>query len=222
MLLAVDTSTRRIGLALYDGTQVLGEMTWKTFNYHTVELAPALKNLFKCCGVTANDLEVLAVALGPGSFTSLRIGLSVVKGMALGLHISVIGIQTLDILAYSQPLREMPMAAVLRAGRGRLAVGWYRPVSGEWQAMGDVKVMTIEELKDQITETTLVCGELSAEERNKLRRKSKLVVLASPAKSLRRPSHLAELAWRRWEKEMVDEANSLSPIYLHIVGAIPA
>ncbi len=121
MLLAVDTSTRWIGLALYDGSQVLAEDVWQSQNHHTVELAPAVASLLRRTESGAAGLSALAVALGPGSFTSLRIGLGLVKGMALALHLPLIGVPTLDILAASQPVQDWPLATVLQAGRGRIA-----------------------------------------------------------------------------------------------------
>ena len=79
MLLAIDTSTAQVGMALYDVTQVLGEMTWSTRQHHTTELAPALSGLLNRSAVSMDMLSALAVAIGPGSFTSLRVGLSLVK-----------------------------------------------------------------------------------------------------------------------------------------------
>ena len=117
MLLAVDTSTRWIGIALYAENQVLGEMLWQTNTHHSVELAPAVANLLKRCEVSPDQLKVLAVALGPGSFTSLRIGLALVKGMALGLHVPVIGVPSFDILAAAQPLMENVSLVTLAPGR---------------------------------------------------------------------------------------------------------
>ena len=150
MLLAVDTSTQWSGLALYDGAQVLGEMGWRTHNHHTVELAPAVERLFKQCGAAFSELDCLGVALGPGSFTSLRIGLALVKGMALTLRIPVVGIPTLDVLAAAQPAQDLPLAAVLQAGRGRLALVWYKAVKGRWQAQGEPQVTNAEELVESI------------------------------------------------------------------------
>jgi tRNA threonylcarbamoyladenosine biosynthesis protein TsaB len=222
MLLAVDTSTQTVGLALFDGTQIVGEMIWTTHSHHTVELAPALDNLFRRCNVTMSALQALGVALGPGSFTSLRIGLAMVKGFALALKLPVVGIPTLDFLAAAQPVQECPLAALLQAGRGRLAVGWYAAGEGAWQSQGEAKVYSLEELSRQIQKPTLVCGELTAVERQVLGRKRKNVILASPAQSLRRPSYLAELAWQRWQDGQVAEVISLAPIYLHVAEAIPA
>jgi tRNA threonylcarbamoyladenosine biosynthesis protein TsaB len=221
MLLAVDTSTQWMGLALFDGAQVTGEVMWQTQNHHTIELAPAIEDLFRRCGVAPAALQAIGVALGPGSFTSLRVGLALVKGLALALDLAVVGVPTLDILAASQPVSDLTMAAVLQAGRGRLAVGWYAPVMKTWQRQGEAKVYTLENLSKEIHKPTLVCGELNAAERQVLARKRKNVILASPAQSMRRPSFLAELAWQAWQRGRSDEIISLAPIYLHVAEAIP-
>ena len=118
MLLAVDTSTAQVGLALFDGVQVAAEMVWHSRQHHTVELAPALAELLARTGIKMTDVQALGVAIGPGSFTSLRVGLSFVKGLSLARRLPVIGIHTLDIIAAAQPISKLPLAAVLQAGRG--------------------------------------------------------------------------------------------------------
>ena len=221
MLLAVDTSTQTMGLALYDGNQVIAECVWQTHSHHTVELAPAIEELFHRTAIKPADLGAIACALGPGSFTSLRIGLAVAKGLALSLHIPIIGIPTLDYLAASQPMMEIPMLTVLPAGRGRMAVSRYTVQDGAWRSAGEISVMTAEAISDSIHETTYICGEMDAEERQQLSRKWKNAVVASPAQSFRRPAYLAELAWKRWQAGEVDEPVSLAPIYVHVAEAIP-
>ena len=178
-----------------------------------------------CCrrsGFAPAQLSAIAVALGPGSFTGLRIGLAIAKGMALALHIPMIGVPSLDALVAATPVSDLSMAAVLQSGRGRLAVIWYAPVYGKWLAQGEAKVTTAAELSASIHKPTLVVGELTADERQLLARKRVNVHLASPAQSLRRPSYLAELAWQRWQAGQVDDPISLAPIYLHVAEAIPA
>ncbi len=221
MLLALDTSTQTIGIALFDGAVIVGESIWKTQYHHTVEVAPAMKELLDRCGLKAADIEAIGVALGPGSFTSLRIGLAVAKGMALALRIPVIGVPTLDILAASQPKSENPLAVLLQVGRGRVAVGWYKWGKHSWESQGKLELQTVEELSQSIETPTNVCGEMTAAERQVLARKRKNVLLASPASSLRRPSFLAEIAWRRWKTGKLDDVISLAPIYLHTGEAIP-
>ncbi len=156
ILLALDTSTRTIGLALYDGVQVLSESVWKSHDHHTVELAPAVADALEKTGVKIKDLGAVGVAIGPGSFTGLRIGLALAKGLAIAQRLPLVGVPTLDALAAAQPtdvlslgganeslrqksalferkesytnsdFQDIPLVAVLRAGRGRLAASWYR------------------------------------------------------------------------------------------------
>ncbi|HEX9388627.1 MAG TPA: tRNA (adenosine(37)-N6)-threonylcarbamoyltransferase complex dimerization subunit type 1 TsaB [Anaerolineales bacterium] len=221
MLLAVDTSTAQVGLAIYDGSQVISEYAWRSGQRHTVELAPAIFELLKHCGLTMDDIQALGVALGPGSFTSLRVGLSLAKGLALSRHLPLIGIPTLDILAAAQPASRLPLVVAIQAGRGRLAVGWYKNSKNGWQAKDPARVMTIETLVDEVKRPVTVCGELTAEERRKLAEKAE-IHLVSPAQSVRRPAVLAELAWARWQAGKVDDQAKLAPIYLHIAEPIPS
>ncbi|HZD57667.1 MAG TPA: tRNA (adenosine(37)-N6)-threonylcarbamoyltransferase complex dimerization subunit type 1 TsaB [Anaerolineales bacterium] len=215
MLLAIDTSTRFVGVALYNGFQVLTEQVWSSHDYHTVELAPAVKQALARCSLKMSDLSALGVAIGPGSFTGLRIGMALAKGISLARHLPLIGVPTLDVLASAQPVMDLPLIAALRAGRGRLAVRQYRAVSDAWAAAGEVELLTAQALSAGISQPTLVCGEFTAEERQLLARKRVNVALASPAQSVRRPSYLAELAWRRWQSGEADDPATLSPFYLH-------
>lgn len=216
MLLAIDTSTQMIGLALFDGSTVIAESVWRSQNHHTVELSPAIQQLLLRCGIKSQQLSGLAVALGPGSFTGLRIGLAVAKGMAMALHIPLAGIPTLDVLAVAQPILDVPMAAVLSAGRQRLAIGWYQVQNRRWMPEGQPVIMTTEELVRQIHKPTYICGELDSQSRQMLARKYRNVNLASAALCLRRPACLAELAWQRLQGKKADNAALLSPIYLRV------
>ena len=223
MLLAVDTSTAQVGLAVYDGPQgqVIGEYAWRSSQRHTVELAPAIYELLARCGLTMDDIRALGVALGPGSFTSLRVGLSLVKGFALARSLPLIGIPTLDILAAAQPLSRFPLRVAIQAGRGRLAAGWYKRSKGSWKAKGPTRMVTAEELFEEVKSPVNLCAELTADERQMLAKNAQ-IRLASPAQSVRRPALLAERAWVRWQAGDVDDRATLAPIYLHVAEPIPA
>ena len=151
-----------------------------------------------------------------GSFTSLRVGLAFVKGLALARHLPIVGIPTLDVVAAAQEMRDLPLAAVLQAGRGRLALVWYEAGETGWDAKGSPSVTTADDLAESIHKPTIVCGELTADERQRLARKRVNVLLASPSACVRRPAVLAELAWERWQAGVQDDAASLAPIYLHV------
>jgi tRNA threonylcarbamoyladenosine biosynthesis protein TsaB len=222
MLLAIDTSTAQIGLALYDGVQVPGEFVWHSGLHHTQELAPALAELLRRTEVRIDKITALGIALGPGSFTSLRVGLAFAKGLVLARHMPVVGIPTLDVVAAAVPLSDRRLAAIVQAGRGRLAVGWYHVGENGWQTEGPATVTTADELAEKIHKPVLISGELSSDDRQRLARKFKNVTLTSPAQCVRRPAILAELAWQKWQAGKVDAAASLAPIYLHVAGGLPA
>ncbi len=174
MLLAVDTSTAQIGLGLYDGVQVLAESIWYSQRHHTTELAPAVAELLRHAGTSMREIEAVGVAIGPGSFTALRVGLAFVKGLALSRKLPLIGIPTLEILAAGQPDSKLPLVATLQAGRGRIAAQHFRQVEdkapGEWvwKSQGTAEITTADALANSIEKPTLIAGELTAGERQRL------------------------------------------------------
>ena len=220
MILAIDTSTARLGIAVFNGVEILGETCWTSPNRHTVSLAPAVNVLLNDLEIDIKKLKALAVALGPGSFTSLRVGLSFAKGFSLGKGIPVIGVPTLDIEAAQQPLTEMPLCAFLQAGRGKLAASFYEIRRSRWASDGNVEVYTAETLSDAIKEPTILTGEFDADNRSVFR-KNKNIRMSAPAASLRRAGYLAELGWKLFEKGEIPPVSSLSPIYLHTHDPIP-
>ena len=222
MLLAIDSSTSWISLALYDGISVLYETTWQSQHHHTVELAPAIDQLFERTGTQPIDLTGVAVAIGPGSFTSLRIGVAAAKGLALALKIPLVGVPSLDILAAAQPLDEIPLIAILHAGRTRLAYDTYLVEGGAWQPQHEPAAIDASDLVKTISSPTLIAGELSEEARSVLGRRWKNAMLAPPARCLRRAGYLAEIGWERLMSDRVDDPITLAPIYLSTVNTIPA
>jgi len=221
-LLAIDSSTHVGGLALYDGNRVLYECVWSRPDTRGADLAPGIQSAFKHTGLTAKDLTVIGIAIGPGSFTGLRTSLALAKGMVLAHGLGLVSVPTLDIIAASQPIQEKPLAAVLQAGRGRLAVGWYREKKGRWIPDGKSALMTTDELESAIKKPTILCGELYEEERQILGRKYKNAEIASPAQCVRRPALLAELAWTRWQAGETEDIRGLAPMYLQTNEAVPA
>ncbi len=216
MLLAVDTSTRRIGVAVFDGVQVLAESTWASPFHHTMELAPAVVSSLRYAGITAADLTAIGAAIGPGSYTALRTGLAFIKGLVLAHEIPVLGVHSLDITAASQPPMSIPVIAVLEAGRRRMAARTYTWEEG-WRPAGSGRLVTLEELDHMVRAPTWICGELDGTAREVLARNPD-AKLAQPSQSLRRPSVLAELAWKRWLKGEADDPALLSPVYLSTAG----
>ncbi len=218
MLLALDTSTRRAGVALYDPEEgVVGELTWIAGRRHAEQLLAAVDRLLTWVGRSLDEVTGLGVALGPGSFTGLRVGLGVAKGMAAARGLPVVGVSTLEFTAYPHRNAALPACAVLQAGRGRIAVQTFGPRERQWVPLDEPRLTTWEELLPTVQRTTLFCGELSAEEVRLLRTTlGRLAFLPPQAARVRRPGFLAELAWERLEASggQGDVLALLEPIYL--------
>lgn len=213
MLLAIDSATRMLGLALHDGTQVLSETLWFSERHHTTQLAPEVALTMRRAGVEPKGLTAVAVAQGPGSYTGLRIGMALAKGLCLVHNLQLVGVPTLDILAAAQPSFDGRLLAVLRAGRGRLAAVWYKWGRKGWTADKPARNLSWEELRPELGEATYICGEISEQERQSLRREPN-VTLAPASLCVRRPSVLAELAWPQARRGKPDGAGKLRPVYL--------
>jgi tRNA threonylcarbamoyladenosine biosynthesis protein TsaB len=213
VLLAIDTATRMTGLALFDGTTILAEHMWRGGGHHTTELAPEIGLMLRRLGLDASALTGVAVASGPGSYTGLRIGMALAKGMALAQEIPLIGIPTLDILVAGQPLDGGSLLAVIEAGRSRLAGVWYNKTKRGWEAVSEPKAMTTEELLEEVEGPTTVCGEMSMEERRVLQ-SDRRISLAPPSRCVRRPGILAEMGWDRLSAKEEPDIATLAPTYL--------
>jgi tRNA threonylcarbamoyladenosine biosynthesis protein TsaB len=222
ILLAIDTSTQIVGIALYDGIHVLAESIWTSHAYHTVELAPAVADILDKIRIDMDAVGSVAVALGPGSFTGLRIGIALAKGIAFAKHLGIVGVPSLDILAAAQPRSDLPLVAALQLGRGRMAIGSYRYGRAGWSREGEFETLTAQSLAERLSsQPVVVCGELDEEGRRLLGGLKKVVILASPAHSLRRPSFLAELGWRKIQTKGSDDPATLTPIYLQTFEPVP-
>lgn len=162
MLLAIDTATQVLSIALADNTHLLAETTWQTVNQHSVELAPAIERLLHQAGIRPQDLHAVAVTQGPGSFTGVRIGLGLAKGMALALHIPLIPVQTLDIIAAGTPPSSHPLIVAIQAGRSRIIVAPYQHDGTIWVQTGELDLTTWQDLIPQLAPDTICNGELDA------------------------------------------------------------
>lgn len=119
-ILALETSTLAGSVALLDGDQLVGEYTLNIRTTHSERLLAAVDRLLQDAGWTPGMLEGLAVAVGPGSFTGLRIGVSTVKGLAFSLGIPVAAVSTLEALAWSLPFARDQVCPVLDARKGEV------------------------------------------------------------------------------------------------------
>lgn len=158
-ILAVETSTLAGGAALLDGERVLGEYTLNIQATHSERLMAAVDQLLQDCGWTLGDLEGIAVAIGPGSFTGLRIGVSAVKGLALALGIPVAPVPTLDALAATLPFAAHPVCPVLDAKKGEVYACLYHWGGNAMVRDWEYAALTPEALAQRLTGPVIFVGD---------------------------------------------------------------
>ncbi|VAW31270.1 tRNA threonylcarbamoyladenosine biosynthesis protein TsaB [hydrothermal vent metagenome] len=215
MILAIDTATRWLGMALHDGTAVLAEVGWRCFNNHTIELTPGLQEMMQRANVSVADLSGIAVAIGPGSYTGLRIGLSVAKGLALANQTPLIGVPTLDILAAAFGPFPGQLMLVAEAGRTRVCVAAYEWQNGRgWQADIPPTIETWESLLAPLEGRITFAGEITEQAVKQIKAANKTFQIALPTTAVRRAGYLAELGWERLRAGAVDDPQTIAPIYL--------
>jgi tRNA threonylcarbamoyladenosine biosynthesis protein TsaB len=158
-VLAVETSTLSGGAALLDGERVIGESTLDVRLTHSERLMAAIDRLLSDAGWTARDLDGLAVTVGPGSFTGLRVGLSTVKGLALALSVPVAAVPTLDAMAAMLPFAALPVCPVLDARKREVYASRYRwdglDMRREWEYLA----IAPDELDARLDEPVIVVGD---------------------------------------------------------------
>ena len=213
MLLAVDTSTRYAGVALADESRVIACRFWYSTVNHTAELMPALAQTLQSQGLTLGDLRGIAVALGPGGFSALRVGMSVSKGLAVAAKKPLVGVGSLDLEAYPYLASGLPVCALLDAGRGEVATAHFGP---DGRRTREDLICPAEEVLASIQEPTLFCGEGASVWGELINdRLGSLGVVVRPVPASRMCS-LAALGWHRLAAGDASDLVTLQPNYLRM------
>jgi len=215
MLLAIDTSTKYGGVALQKDGHALAALLWRSEHNHTVELMPAVEELLARVGTASKGLTGIAVALGPGRFSALRVGMAVAKGLAIATGVPLAGIKTLEMEAYPHAGTSLPVCPLLPVGQNELAWAIFQKVSGRLRQLTEERLGLLEELVEATVEETHFCGEatpaLQQALKARLADKASVVTGYSPVARL---EALAILGEARLAQGKRDDPASLQPFYL--------
>lgn len=143
--LAIDTSTLVMGVALVDENHVLGEVTTNMKKNHSVRLMPMVARLMEELELKVSDLDAVAVASGPGSYTGVRIGVTTAKTIAWSRNIPLIGVSSLAALAMNGVRFEGMVVPLFNARRDRVYTGGYRFVEGSLKTIYPDSVLPIDQ-----------------------------------------------------------------------------
>jgi tRNA threonylcarbamoyladenosine biosynthesis protein TsaB len=205
LLLAIDTSTEHAGLALGVRDRVTVR-SWPAGRTQTTSILPAIDAMLVEAGLTPAALTAIAVATGPGTFTGLRVGMSIAKGIVLARGIPLVGIPTLELAAASATDAK-DRIAILPAGRGRVV--WQRFVAGEEHRPRNT---TLDEFIEALsgTDGALVIGELGEDQQVAVS-----AVHPHTRWEHRDPAVMIRMAGARLERGERDDPVTLEPMYLH-------
>jgi tRNA threonylcarbamoyladenosine biosynthesis protein TsaB len=214
LILAVDTSTEQAGLAVLEDGVLRAEWSWTSAGNHSHHLHRLLRSLIETEGIEARNLDAVVVATGPGSFSGLRVGVSFAKGLALSVGIPLVGVSTLDAIAFAGFFLSREILATIPAGREQLYVGHYRGAEEHFVRTGDYAIMLPSEAIEFVGPETMLCGPGAEAVAEELSKQGQPWQQEPSLWRLRRPGFLAELGRRTLAEGAADGVYTLEPLYI--------
>ncbi len=216
--LAVDTSCLTATCAVAEDGKVLAELSMQYGKTHSQKLVPMLRAMLDMLNKDFKVIDLFAAAIGPGSFTGLRIGVVTIKGLAYSLNKPVCGIPTLDALAFSMPDFKGTICPMLDARNNQVFTALYRKRDNHIDKITPDLGITIEELIDRMkscNQDILVLGDATPLHVDKMKAQlGDKIIEAAPTLSFPRASSVALLAEEAFRNNRAMNAFELEPLYL--------
>ena len=150
IILGIDTATPQVGCAIGGHEGVLASFQAAKGMRHAETLAPAIKFLTERTGIELSEIGAVAVDVGPGLFTGMRVGLSTAKALAQALRVPMIGISSLDLLAFPHRRSDRVVVPVVDARKGEVFYAMYRQVPGGVQRVSDHQIGSPDDLASEL------------------------------------------------------------------------
>lgn len=218
-VLAIDSSSLVASVCIIDEEKVIIEHNIDHKLTHSETIMPMLDNAFNSSELSPDEVDVYAVAIGPGSFTGLRIGVGTIKGLAQGTSKPVIGVSTLDGLANNVKLFEGIICPIMDARRNQVYSGIYKKSEGKVILEKDNIAISIEELVKIIkkyNERVIFVGDAVNIHMNYLKsviNKGKCFFAPLSLRSCKATS-IASIALERFKQNKFESYKELKPYYL--------
>lgn len=159
VIIAVDTSTPTLAVAIGDEAgHLLGQWTTLAPRMHATQLHPVIDTLLSSLGYALTDVSGIAVGVGPGSYTGVRLGVTAAKSLAFALGVPVVGVSSLMAAGLALRMTDTPIGVLFDARRGEAYMGLYGPDAGHWRALCEEARLTYQEAAQQMAAVTLQAG----------------------------------------------------------------
>lgn len=220
-ILGMDTSTSQISVALSASGVVVGSITLESGRRHAEQLPPAIQYLAESASIRVPNITAIGVGTGPGLFTGLRVGITTAKVMAQTLRIPIVGVSSLDLLAYPVRSTSRLIAAVIDARRKEVFWALYRSVPGGIQRVCDYQVGAPNDVANELRahgDDVLIVGEGGVHYREVFADIDR-VEFAGNEFAIPSATALVGLAAARIEREEFSSADEIEPLYLRVSDA---
>jgi tRNA threonylcarbamoyladenosine biosynthesis protein TsaB len=221
LILSIETSTNCGSVGLVGPGVCLGEISLTSRTTHSKRLLASIDFLFKETGVILNDIAAIAVGLGPGSFTGLRIALSTAKGLSMASTKPLIGVPTLEGLASQLPQTGFAICPIIDARKKELYQALYRNSSnGNLTEIIPPRAITPENLSENMDEPTLFCGDgINVYGKLISERMGELAHFAAPETVFPRAAAIGKLALSLFDREKFLDPARAVPLYVRTSDA---
>jgi tRNA threonylcarbamoyladenosine biosynthesis protein TsaB len=213
-ILALETATLAGSAAVLDGSRVVGESRLDITLTHSERLMAMVDRLLKDCGWSVSTLDGLAVSIGPGSFTGLRIGVASAKGLALALGVPVAAVPTLDALAWNLPFAGAPVSPLLDARKGEVYLALYRWNVDRMERESDYWALSPRAAVERLRPPVIVLGDGVAACRPFLSALGAGVQVAPATSDRPSAAIVGRLGHAMLESGQAAEPDTLAPLYL--------
>ena len=215
IVVGLETSSTNAGIAVIRGGQVLAETSLEMDAVHAEKLPGILERTMGDLGMQWTEVEGFAISIGPGSYTGLRVGLSLVKGLAYVTKKPVAAVPTLDAIAFRVPCCRYPVHVLADARRGRVYEARYDTAGGWPKQITEFRVGPLEDMLETIEDKVLLVG--SGVDEHRARIVSSLgerACFPPPGTGRLMASSTAFLGLDRLKKGEQADLNGLEPLYL--------
>ena len=216
-VLGIDTSSNATSIAVIEDNKLICEYTVNTKTTHSQKLMPMIENMLKISEINVNDMDMISICQGPGSFTGLRIGMATAKALSHVNNLPIVGVISLELLAGNMDLSDKKICSILDAQRTQVYMGQYKFENNKLVEIKSVDVVEIDELLEELkssNEEWILVGEAVYKYEDKIK-EIQNIYLPAPSHNVNKASSLCTIAMNKYDQNIdVYDCYTINPVYI--------